>query len=52
MITVFIAFLALAVAFGGWIGIRYSDFMAGHDADLSRYLVSIPTSAWKDDDDE
>jgi len=52
MTAIFLASIAVTLAVGGWAGIRYAQAAYELDADLTRYLVSIPASAWQEDGDE
>ena len=42
-VAVFATFLAL----GGWLGIRYAEKSQQIDADIARFLMSIPDEEWK-----
>lgn len=51
MVLIFLASIAVALAVGGWAGIRYSDAVHSMDADLTHYLISIPASVWEGGDE-
>lgn len=40
------AILAVALAVGGWLAIRY-ERTSHHSADLTTYLLTIPADEWK-----
>lgn len=42
-----IAALTVALAVGGWLGIRYERESQRIDTDIRRFLLSIPPSEWK-----
>ena len=48
MIALFIATIAVALAVGGWLGVRYAE--ATTETDLTRFVVSIPPHEWSSDD--
>lgn len=49
MIAVFLATIAVALAAGGWIGVRFADWQQRPDADLARFVAS-PPHEWGDHD--
>lgn len=51
MIALFLATIAVALAVGGWIGVRLTDRLDDADADISRFVVSVPPHEWQHADD-
>ena len=41
-----IAVLTIALALGGWLGIRYERTSHQVDTDIRRFILSIPASEW------
>lgn len=49
MIAVFLATIAVTLAVGGWVGVRFADWHNRHDSDLTRFVVSPPHEWGRDE---
>ncbi len=47
MMLTIIAFMAVAIVAGTWIGIHLAEVSNRLDHDLTTYLLSIPADEWK-----